>query len=303
MTSITEDVHPFLVLEPEEGHDSVRAWSAERLSFEPKGWQKEFRERLRRAVNQLDGDQDSVLHTIFISPNNEVVDVENILLYNVGTGYFERAAHSGLRFERVFGMPPDNPAPMTGQPRHYQYYALASRNEDFDFWRASERYAQWVTTIAPVTPSTKAVEIWQSMKQGSVRILSKPSHRLTRFGVRINIRVPSSASRFNTASLVKPILDGVISSFHEYDGSDSYEIEERLTRILGVEKSTISEYLADSSTSILGPRNSITCWRDGVKMNPADDGCVAGELLVSEEATDGAWEMSGEIFRVNEAVI
>lgn len=64
----------------------VAAWSTRRLFFEPKGWQRDFRDDLRAALRGLTALSGSVLLAEYYAPDAEFADVENVLLYNVSSG-------------------------------------------------------------------------------------------------------------------------------------------------------------------------------------------------------------------------
>lgn len=52
----------------------------------------------------------------------------------------------------------------------------------------------------------------------------------------------------------------------------------------------------DSEFDLLGPRNHLSPYRDGVKWNPEDERCVIGELLWTPSS--GPKQISGELFEV-----
>src|SRR5437763_6942840 len=82
----------------------VEAWSTRRLQFEPKGWQVELRAELRRALASLSAET-GFLAAVYASPIRDAGDVENVLFYNVGSG-FGQTTQRGVRFERSFDHPP-----------------------------------------------------------------------------------------------------------------------------------------------------------------------------------------------------
>jgi hypothetical protein len=78
----------------------VAAWSESRLQFQPHGWQKEYRQALRTALGKLEAGPGQGLLARYLAPNNDFVDVENVLLYNVGTGVFAPLMRGGLTCRR-----------------------------------------------------------------------------------------------------------------------------------------------------------------------------------------------------------
>jgi len=93
-------------------NNSAEAWSVQRLPFEPKGWQIDFRNDLRIAIHCLQSHPGQILHGIYAGPPSGLCDTENILFYNVGSGHFTSLVTAGLRFERGYSYP-DPPAPLS----------------------------------------------------------------------------------------------------------------------------------------------------------------------------------------------
>ena len=57
------------------------------------------------------------------------------------------------------------------------------------------------------------------------------------------------------------------------------EIVDRLSRGLGESKTEVSSNLYNDTYAVLGERNLIWPWGSNVQWNPADDNCVAGEIV------------------------
>lgn len=66
-----------------------RAWQgvpvecARRLVFEPRGWEVHYRDELRPALSGLDTGVPTALVATYQTPDDELSDVENVLLYNL----------------------------------------------------------------------------------------------------------------------------------------------------------------------------------------------------------------------------
>jgi hypothetical protein len=92
----------------------VQAWSSVRLPFEPTGAMLELRHQLREALYQLEPVDGQVLHAIYTAADmGELADVENTLLYNVGTRATRALMTSGVRFERRYqAQPPIESVPV-----------------------------------------------------------------------------------------------------------------------------------------------------------------------------------------------
>jgi hypothetical protein len=74
----------------------IEAWSTARLQFEPKGLQIEYRDALRTALRQLRPSDGVVLHGNYATPDQDFADLENVLLYNVGSGAYGSRPRFGV---------------------------------------------------------------------------------------------------------------------------------------------------------------------------------------------------------------
>ncbi len=77
--------HPYSVTRADE---RVDAWSAVRLPFEPKGWLRDYRSELQSALRSMKATSTSVLYAEYAAPDAAFADLENVLLYNVGSGCY-----------------------------------------------------------------------------------------------------------------------------------------------------------------------------------------------------------------------
>src|SRR5207237_6008038 len=81
----------------------VEAWSVRRLPFEPTGALLELRSALRQALSSLTNRAGPGyrLSAVYRSVGTDLVDAENVLLYNVGAACFGRpmSVHVERRFE------------------------------------------------------------------------------------------------------------------------------------------------------------------------------------------------------------
>ena len=289
----------YLLLNPGPAHP-VELWSIKRLPFEPKGWLKRMREDLREAVLMIECDSDEVLHATYMSNVNQACDAENILFYNVGASYFTRSSSGGLRFERAFLEPPPLPRPLKERFGHYQFYGPAKRRDGFVYWRSRSKLVQWEMSSEALGPSTSATSIWYWMKRGLGEtggvIVREPS----RFGLSVTLHAPSGWV-LNPAALIKPLFDGIIAAFHSHDGSMLEQVSDRVARKLDVDASEVAGHLLSDSVAVLGSRRLVWPWGKSVQWNPADDRCVAAELVVyTDKNRNGLWRLSGELFEVDE---
>lgn len=289
--------NPYVIL---PRSNSVEVWSTERLPFEPKGWLRRLRSDICSAVRGIYCGPNQLLHAVYISPIRERCDTENILFYNVGIGCFRRSNSAGLRFERVFSQPPAPLRPTDRPALHYHHYASVAKETDFEHWIPTKTLVRWSARMRTrfVTTLSSPAHIWYWMKCGSIELISRPYQVPTQFGLSMTICAPSG-SLSSLVALLKPLLDGAVAAFHQHDGTMQAEVTSRLARVLGVRTQDVVAYLSDNTTAVLGRRRLLWPWRNSIQWNPADDCCVAGELLFTD-STEDFMELSGELFEVRE---
>ncbi len=288
---------PGIVLEPKNNNGVVEVWSSTRLPFEPKGELLQLRKMVCAANTQLNCDSDQVLYGMYASSVRDYFDVENILLYNVGQGCFSRSAQWGIRFERVFSDPPPAPRQMSNAD-HYCQYKLARKEDGFAHWQASKPLVRWNVEQRSTVP-LKSQTVWYSMKSNQKNFEFGSERTSFQFGLSITIRFPPRKNYHNFAGLAKPIIDGVVAAFSNHDGSNGRELSRLLGSSLGKDEDEIYEYL-HKGKAVLGTRRLLWAFRGGFQFNPADEYCVACELLYGGDSEDDSYQLSGELFAVVE---
>jgi len=283
------------------GSNSVEVWSAERLPFESKGWLSRLRNDICSAVRGICCSSSQLLHAVYVSPIRKRCDAENILFYNVGAGCFPRSNKVGLRFERVFSQPPAPPRPMDRPALHYHHYKSVAKETVFEHWIPTRMLVRWSAHVHTryVMSSLSLARVWYWIKCGSTELITRPRQLPTQFGMSMTIRAPSGIS--NIVALAKPLLDGAVAAFHKHDGTKQTEVASRLAHILGMRTQDVVAYLSDDTNAVLGRRKLLWPWRDVIQWNPADDYCVAGELLFAE-STEDFLKLSGQLFEVRETM-
>src|SRR4051812_38704168 len=79
----------------------VEGWSTTRLPFEPKGWLRTYRDDLRSALRTMEAADDAALLAEYATPDDGFADLENVLLYNIGSGSYSHLCRRGLVCRRV----------------------------------------------------------------------------------------------------------------------------------------------------------------------------------------------------------
>ena len=283
---------PFLIQRPSAG--VVEAWSQMRLSFEPMGHSLRFRTALRQALSGLIATGRDGLRAEFASTSRDLVDVENVLFYNVGAASFAHTDRSLLLFERSGEVPP--PPNGSGACAHFHRYEV-STEPSWRHWVETDVAADFGPTPIPALASLAPMAgIWQAVRSGPAgeSHLGFGSYPL---GLTVDISAPREV---HLASVMKPLIDGVIAAFHAHDGSDGAELAQRVADPLFLDQHEVRTLLDGSERAVLGRRRLL--WRRGagVQWNPGDD-LLQAALLRATTNTGTGWSIAGRIVRLDRA--
>ncbi|MCH9732346.1 MAG: hypothetical protein K0U84_22205 [Actinomycetia bacterium] len=249
---------------------------------------------------------DQVMHAVFFGDKHPRADVENLVLYYIDS--FKTTGRNGIRFEHGDVMPS---APGGAEYRYCYSYALAPRAESFSHWLRGDMLASfdW-TDLGAFTGDKKLAQVWLALSRSEIEV-SKRAEPDTPFGVRIEIRPPYRRNPV-WGGLVKGVIDGVICALQNHmEPTIPPEVLERIAEYLppqdereGKEMDRLEQeieiLLRDPRSAVLGgvPR-LVSPYRSGVKWDPSDHLCVAGELLATQpEPSDDGWAIKGEVFEL-----
>jgi hypothetical protein len=241
-----------------------------------------------------------VLHATFFGPKLPNADVENLVLYNIDS--FNIAGRNGIRFEHCAAVPP---APAGTEYRFGYRYALASSSGTFAHRQQGRTLASfdWIDlgpTAEDTKDHTKLARVWLALARARHQIESaEPASAIDMpFAVKVHVRPPDGRQPV-WGGLVKGIFDGVISAFQAHtDTAVLPEVVSRLATILHADPVEIEKHLVEQRLAVLGavPR-LVSPYREGVKWDPADHWCVAGELIAVKP--DGPrWAIKGDLIAV-----
>ena len=220
---------------------------------------KEYRDDLRaalRATRAIDGAR---LRAEYAAPDQSFADVENVLLYNVGNASFRHLATAGLevlrttspdaRHHLTYSLTKEEPQPLSTGP-------VVGRVELDELPAAADKVSAWWAALRP-------------------RLSPGPTTLSGEFAIEVEIR----RSR-GFVSLVKPMLDGLISALQSHDGSGEDHVRAALRRH-GDDESLWA--LLNEPPPVLGPRRRLVrAHRAGIAWNPADDLCARFRILPVE---------------------
>ena len=244
-------------------------------------------------LDEVEAVPGQLLYAVFGSATEGHFDLENVLFYNVGTKFLNRAGRYGVRFERRFAAPPLPENKLAPMP-HYHCYALTSTNGQFKHWQNGAQVAHWTFSAERAADLRDCARVWLALKQnGKVTVgtdtLAGPLQ------LRISIAIPQG-SGLAAMTFLKPLLDGIISAFHAHDGDDEMEIARRLARRTGANAEVITDLLRQRKSAVLGTRRLLWKWgMNGVQWNPADERCVAVEVQLNELQDLKTFAVRGEM--------
>ena len=276
----------------------AEAWSSRRLPFEPEGWLLRLRADLRTAVAPFQVGAEQVLHAVYGSADTRACDAENILIYNLGPGYFAAAGPQGLRLDRTTAVPPA-PEPLAAATPHYHRYELVGRDAGFQHWRQDAELAAWRDiALPPLNAAPGPAPVWWQLRTGALLHHSPPPPPPPRFGLRLALTVPAGA-RFRLPSALKTLIDGTIAAFHSHTGENAEPLA-RIATALGRDVAGTARLLRDDTRAVLGIRRLVWNRGEGVQWNPADSQCEALEVLVQTNP-QLTWPCSSSLFTLQPA--
>jgi hypothetical protein len=269
----------------------VNAWSDVRLPFQPKGEMLEFRRRLAAALKALPPTPGAhLVATYTAADSNALVDTENVLFYNVGLGCFSAHTQTGLGFERIFRSPARPPTTTAWTAGHHHRYRLAPAPTNFESWRAVHLAAEWVDVPLTAQALRHPETVWATLRH--IDVAERAECPLRFYALRIRLE----GMQLALVTIVKPLIDGVVSALHVYPGHIPDPVVQRLAHAITLEVSDVRRRLADGRHAVLGARPQlIRPTAKGIAWNPRDEDCVAChlELAVGDQA-----RMTGAVYSV-----
>jgi hypothetical protein len=156
------------------------------------------------------------------------------------------------------------------------------------------------TDLGAFASEKQVAQVWLALARGQVEVFEPACAPGTPFAVRVQVRPPHGRLPV-WGGLVKGIFDGVICALQAHtDTAVLPEVVARLATVLPADPVKIEEHLLDQRRAVLGVVHRLVYpYGAGVKWDPADHLCVAGELLLAEPVGP-RWAIRGglvELFR------
>ena len=282
----------YIIQRPMATVNQVNAWSVQYIPYEPKDWRRKMRDELRLAIDEISPDGNG-LYAAYISDSGQLCDVENVLLYNIWASAFKTLSNNSLCFERGFGtVPLSNPDNLT--MTHYYHY---SQGNTFRLWKEDKILASWQEiTLSALTGDSKPHLFWYALKIGGVKC-SCNAVPPEKFGLDIQLNIPEAA-KCNLTALIKPLLDGIISAFHQQSIPCENIVLQRLSALTGSSVEKTERLLYEVVYPVLGERKIVLAFKKGIIWNPGDDACIACRVKVQRSVDNKSWSMDGRLFSV-----
>ena len=275
----------------------VEAWADDYIRFERRPvWQENLRTEIRARCRDLAPSAEQVLHATFFGAKLSNADVENLALYYIDS--FKVSGRNGIRFELGSGVPP---SPDGAEYPFCYRYALAPRTGAFAYWQEGRTLASfdW-TDLGAFAGDKKLAQVWLALARREVEVFEPVRAPETAFAVRVQVRQPNWRQPPVWGGLVKGIFDGVICAFQAHtDTAVLPDVVARIATMVSADPAEIQQRLIDQRRAVLGvvPR-LVAPYRKGVKWDPADHLCVAGELLAAEPVGPH-WAIRGELVELS----
>ena len=277
-----------------ESGGKIELWMKERLKHQglPPCMTK-AREKLQYALKTIEAKAGQIIEAKYVSKEarGRFFDVENVLFYNVRVGNFEKSSRHGLRFRYLDEEPPQPPESSAYFP-HYQSYELVKKATPF--LNQYNSVASYEFGLPPFQKPELNDVWWGSVNaewnlNAERKLKLNRGEALERFALRVDARYPQLTGEY-AVRRVKKVFDGIASAMHFWKNPHE-ELVRKVVCHLKVSSKSVREKFQVNEHALLGERHSSPNW------NPADDRCIAGELLLTPN-TEDKWRFKVEILAV-----
>jgi hypothetical protein len=279
----------------------VRLWSSRYIPFERLApGQRAARDALQNRIRSLTPASGEILHATYTGYKPPGMDVENLLLYNIGSSCFRLGTRHGVRFE--LGHDP-RPEPPSGRRFGcYYQYRLIDPDTDLSHWRPVRQLADFTGANLGLFPSAKRLEqVWLAVHGAAARAEGQPNPEAP-FSVFLTLGYPMRHPMAANPELVKALVDGTVAAFQAHGNRlSAMELAARVSTITNQPIELVAQNLLDKRRAVLGVTDELIYLRgDGVQWNPSDHQCMAGQILV-QPTPSTTWTLSGQIYSVEPA--
>lgn len=264
------------------------------VPFEPKKSNPKMREKvvelynaLRESVKQLVVEEDEILFARYSeSDKNRFYDVENMLFFNIGCSAFSNCCKHQLAFvgdeERFSGLERTD----VEDKYHYSYKVLKEKEIE-NMLLDKMIVASWNRIPIDTKIPQSATRYYATIRENADCIdIQGRLEEKSLFGMVLDITFPSKVL---PASVMKPLLDGLICAFHGEEG----RAEQTLKMMF---KDQIDFTVLSEKMNLFGNREYVSQYRgeNSYKWNPEDERLQFAWITVhiGKQA-----ELSGKIYQ------
>ncbi len=245
------------------------------VPFEPQKSNMEIREKvialrenIKSAIGKLVVEEDEILLASYSETDkNRFYDVENMLFYNIGTSTFSNCCKNQVAFigdEERFLQKKDI---LTNIESKYFYdYKVVKKDTIYNLINKKNIIAYWEEIDVDLSIPQSAMRYYSAIRENAKNINIQQSFdkNFKLFGMKIDITMPNKNL---PASIMKPMLDGLICAFHGEQG----KTQETLNLMFG--NSVGQKYGDSGNLNIFGDRQYVDTYRgdNSYKWNPEDE--------------------------------
>lgn len=235
------------------------------MPLQPSGETLRARIALQNALRRLEPEPGYILSAEYFSIDDSFFDVENVLIYNIGTGTFRNASKNGIRFLRHRQAPVSAPNGSLFPHLHqYRFVPLSGPQSGHKF----------CFEVPRLTASLKPHDIWWRAADAHCTELVKLQGLFS-----LHLELTTAKPIVNVAGILKPFLDGVVCAMHS-DFQPDGEVVRRIAAKSGWDAALITQKLKSTNIPFLGDKRLVQAYRDYVKWDPADHLCESCTLVV-----------------------
>ncbi len=267
------------------------------VPFEPKKANIRIRDKaielqsvIKQSIKELIVEDDEILFASYSeNDKNRFYDVENMLFFNIGTSSFSNCCKKQIAFvgdEERFISPERQHTDI--EERYYYSYRVTKVEELERILAEKKNIASWNRIPIDINIPQSATRYYATIRKNASNIIvNETLSDKCLFGMKLDLTLPFKSL---PASVMKPLLDGIICAFH---GEES-RVTETINMMFGSTTPFINE--ASASLNLFGKREYVSQYRGehSYKWNPEDERLQFAWITVhlGKEAS-----ISGEIYK------
>lgn len=244
------------------------------VPFEPKKANARIRDKvielqnvIKQAIKELVVEDEEILFASYSeNDKNKFYDVENMLFFNIGTSTFSNCCKNQIAFigdEERFATPDIQHTDI--EERHYYAYRVMKVQEVNSVLADKKVIASWNRIPIDIKIPQSATRYYATIRENAPNIIVNEA--LTGkclFGMKLDLTLPLKSL---PASVMKPLLDGIICAFHGEEGSAA----ETINKMFDDTTQFVNE--ASKKINIFGNREYVSQYRgeNSYKWNPEDE--------------------------------